>query len=149
MASNPKTGFLATFAVGTNELDTISWTIRQTTQKVDSTSSKSGIYPIPLTTYLGFMATMVFNTDFSNPTFSGGPTIGVQTVLTNLNFYQLQAGGRGALGTITTPSSNTNPGWTATLGTVLDITDGVNVAGTAIQRYSMIVQCYGVITTPY
>lgn len=147
------TGYLGTFAFGATtggtEFPTRSWRARNGTEADRAKNSLSGLYPIPLCTYASFITTVMFDVDFANPRFSTATyPIAIQQQLTDLNFYQSRSA-RGSLGTITTPSAATIQGWTASNGVVMDIDNGVEVRGTAVQMYTMIVECYGTITTPF
>lgn len=149
--ANPEfdTGFLATFAVGANELATNMWTINGSQDDAEAMNSKSGTIPIPLPTWQHYTATVNFDVDRANPTFSGGAGIGLGAHLTNLNFYQKQSGGKSSLGAITTPATNTNPGWTATDAEVKAISNPTVVKGSTIMNYTMTLKLYGTVTTPY
>jgi hypothetical protein len=147
-AFTPQSGFGGTFAIGINELPCNRWNVRGSTDAAHSMCSKSGVIPIPLPTWQKYSVDVDFDCDFANPTFSGGPGIGVGVVLAAINLYQHDLP-RGTLGTITTPTSNTIPGWVFANALCQAISNPVIVNGSAVVKYTMSLECYGVFQSPY
>ena len=103
-------GYLGTAAFGTTELSVVQWRVGGRADTTKFKNSRTGPIPVYAGSFSEYPISLTLDFDNANGIFSAPVSLAVSTVLTNMNLYQHQSA-KSALGSITSPGSNTNPGW--------------------------------------